>query len=412
MAENGFAAAWRGGACLLAMSLCSVLAQDGVDGSVATIDGRVLTGRLHVGDDGKAQLVGKDGTVALKVDELATFDRTDAVAARLEVAHRLWLRSGAELPVVRFGGEPAANGKAAMLRVETPSGLSLAFPLGTVRALRHGGLERPEPNLFRGDLDKPAANDDLIYVLKDGKAQRSMVTVTGVRADGVDFLLRGDAYEFELKGLAAIVFGANTGLPPDRQPKPRVRLELCRGEALDGRLLGLDATSARLRLDEGIEVAVPTTQLLRFTVQSDRLAWLGDLKANVTQTPAFDRTWPPTFDRSVGGAGFVVAGKRFARGIGLVPRTRLDYELGGRFDVFEAAIGIDDRGGADANAIFRVLVDGKVAFESTAKKRGDAVEVLRVPLQKAQRLAIEVDFGANYDLGDHCVFADARVLQQ
>jgi hypothetical protein len=411
MAGNAFATIVRSCFCSLATALVAV-AQDGVAGSVTTIDGRTLVGALRVAADGKAELVGKDGTVALQVAELATFERTDAVAARVEVAHRLWLRSGGELPVVRFGGDPAADGKPATLRVETPSGLSLAFPLGTVRALRHGGLERPEPNLFRADLDKPSANDDLLYVLKDGKAQRSLVTVTGLRSDGVDFLLRGDAYEFELKGLAAVVFGANTGLPPDRQQKPRVRLELCRGEAFDGRLLGLDATSARLRLDEGVEVVVPSAQLLRFTVQSDRLAWLGDLKPTITQTPAFDRTWPPTFDRSLGGAGFVVAGKRFARGVGLVPRTRLDYELGGRFDVFEATIGIDDRGGAEANAVFRVLVDGKVAWESAAKKRGDAAEVVRVPLQKAQRFAIEVDFGADYDLGDHCVFADARVLQQ
>ena len=411
MAGNAFATFVRASCCALATVLVAA-AQDGVAGSVTTIEGRMLVGALRVAADGKAEVVGKDGTVALQVAELATFERTDAVQARLEVPHRLWLRSGLELPVVRFGGEPAADGKPATLRVETPSGLTLTFPLGAVRALRHGGLERPEPNLFRADLDKPSANDDLLYVVKDGKAQRSLVTVTGLRSDGIDFLLRGDAYEFELKGLAAVVFGANTGLPPDRQPKPRVRLELCRGEAFDGRLLGLDATSARLRLDEGVEVVVPSAQLLRFTVQSDRLAWLGDLKPVVTQTPAFDRTWPPTFDRSLGGAGFQLAGERFARGVGLVPRTRLDYELGGRFDVFEARIGIDDRGGAEANAIFRVLVDGKVAYESAAKKRGDAAELVRVPLQKAQRFAIEVDFGANYDLGDHCVFADARVLQQ
>lgn len=411
MAGNAFATFVRASCCALATVLVAA-AQDGVAGSVTTIEGRTLVGALRVAADGKAEVVGKDGTVALQVAELATFERTDAVQARLEVPHHLWLRSGLELPVVRFGGEPAADGKPATLRVETPSGLTLTFPLGAVRALRHGGLERPEPNLFRADLDKPSANDDLLYVVKDGKAQRSLVTVTGLRSDGIDFLLRGDAYEFELKGLAAVVFGANTGLPPDRQPKPRVRLELCRGEAFDGRLLGLDATSARLRLDEGVEVVVPSAQLLRFTVQSDRLAWLGDLKPVVTQTPAFDRTWPPTFDRSLGGAGFQLAGERFARGVGLVPRTRLDYELGGRFDVFEARIGIDDRGGAEANAIFRVLVDGKVAYESAAKKRGDAAELVRVPLQKAQRFAIEVDFGANYDLGDHCVFADARVLQQ
>lgn len=397
-------------ACLLATA--ALQAQDGRAGTLRTVDGRSLSGSLVVDADGKAVLTNQAGSTTLTVDEFATFEAANVVAERLEAPHRLWLRSGGELPVTKFGGAPAGDGQPARLVVETPTRLRLEFPLATVRALRQGGLERPEPRLFRDDLAKPAANDDLLYVVQGGKQQRSSVTITGVRADGVDFLLRGEAYEFDLKGVAAVVFGANTGLAPDRQGRPRTRLELRRGEVFEGRLLGLDATTVRCRLDEGVEVVVPADQLLRLAVQSDRLAWLGDLPAKISQTPAFDRTWEPTYDRSLGGPGFQLGGVAFTRGIGLVPRTRLEYELGGRFDVFEATIGIDDRGGPEAHAIFRVFVDGVVAFESAAKTRGLPPEAIRVPLKKAQRLAIEVDFGKNFDLGDHCVFADARVLQQ
>ena len=32
--------------------------------------------------------------------------------------------------------------------------------------------------------------------------------------------------------------------------------------------------------------------------------------------------------------------------------------------------------------------------------------------RKVERLTIEVDFGKNYDFGDHCVFAEARLIKQ
>lgn len=392
----------------------AAIAQDGVAGTLRTIDGRQLAGTVTV-QDGRVTMRDSGAGAPPEVLDLAAvsgFEPTGATFAATETPHRLWLRSGHELPVVRISGRAAADGKPAMVVVATPGGLSFEVPLGTVRAVRHGGAERPEPALFGADLQKPQANDDLIYVIKDGKAQRSAVAVTALTEAGVDFVLRGDAYDFELAGLAAIVFGANTGLAPDRQPMPRTRLELTSGEVIDGRLLELTAGGARLRLDESAEVAVPIAKLLRLGVTSDRVAWLSDLTPQVEQTPAFDRVWPWTIDRSTAGAGFKIANRTFQRGIGMVPRTRLTYDLGGRFDVFEATIGIDDRGGPDAHAVFRVFVDGKPAFESKPCTRGMPAQSLRVPLQQAKVLAIEADFGQNFDLGDHCVFADARVLKQ
>ena len=380
-------------------------------GHVRTIDGRSLTGRLTVTTDGIANVSGDAGATTLAFSEVATFEQSGVRHVDAGAPHRVWLRSGLVLPATTLRGRAGGDGRPAMLVIGLPSGIEIELPLGTIAALRHGGSERPEPSLFAGDLRSPADNEDMLFVQKDGKSQRSPVTITGLQADRIDFLLRGEEYDFPLVGVVAIVFGKNTGFAPDRQPRPRTTIELTTGERLEGRLLQC-GENLRLRLDEGAVVDVPARQLLAFEVASDRLMWLSELVPKVDQTPAFDRVWPWGVDRSPAGPGLVIGGKAFHRGIGMVPRTRLTYDLGGRFDVFEAQIGIDDRGGPEAHAVFRVLIDGVVAFESSPKTLGEPAELVRVDLKKCRQLSIEVDFGKNYDLGDFCAFADARVVQK
>ena len=398
-------------ASFVAAALLSVSAVAQTDGVVRTIDGRQLEGTLSVGEDGVVELRQEGGVVRLDLAELVSFERKGAATRDVKTEHRVWLRSGAELPAKKLSGRAAADGKPSVLVATLPCGAALELPLGAVRAVRHGGLMRPQPTLFEQDRAEPPANEDVIYVVGDGKSQRSLVTMTAIRDDGIDFLLRGDEYEFGLDGFAGAVFGANTGFAPDRQPRPRTVVSLTTGERVEGRLLGL-GERVRCRLDEGCVLDVPVERLHRLDVSSDRLVWLSDLAPKVEQTPAFDRTWPWYNNRSVAGPGFELAGKRYERGLGLVPRTRLTYDLGGRFDVFEAMIGIDDRGGPAAHAVFRVHADGEQVFESAPMVRGQAPFTLRVALNKAKTLTVEVDFGKNYDLGDFCAFADARVVQK
>jgi hypothetical protein len=394
------------------MVFCAALAaQSPPVGRLATIDGRSSTGALTVAADGKVQLVGAAGETVLALDEILSFEPEAVVLAPVDAPHRVWLRSGVELPAVRLAGLPVGDGAPSRLLVELPAGATVELPIGSLAAVRHGGPERPQQPSFDGDRVDPPANNDLLYVVKDGKASRSSVTVTGLLDGKIDFDLRGRAFDFDLAGVTGIVFGKNTGFAADRFQKPRASLELTTGERLDGRLLGF-GSEVRLQLDEGAVVRVPGARVFRLGIASDRLRWLSELTPSVEQTPAFDRTWPWTVDRSIAGPGFQIGGKAFSRGIGLVPRTRLTYDLGGNYDVFEAFVGIDDRGGPQAHAVFRVLVDDKVAYESTGRTRGQPPELVRVELGKCRRLAIEVDFGKNYDLGDYCAFADARVVRR
>lgn len=393
---------------LLAWSLLFAIAAPAqIAGRVETIDGRVLEGRMGVATTGAVTVATAEGDVTFDLAELLEFTPTKATPRHLTALHRIWLRSGQELPCTELA---LADASPPAVQATLPCGATLQLPIGMLAALRHAGAQRPEPALLAEDLRDRPKNDDVLFVVKDERAQRSLVRVTGVAQGQVSFDLRGKTYEFGFDGVAAIVFGQNTGFAPDRQPKPRTVVAFTTGERLEGKLLEF-GERVRLRLDEGVEVVAAATAVAGLTVASDRLVRLHELTPTVEQTPAFDRVWPWTVGRSVAGPGFKLGGKDFARGIGMVPRTRLTFDLGGRFDTFEAVLGIDDRAGPAADAIFRVIVDDRVVFEERFDRR-TAPLPMSLPLARCQRLALEVDFGANYDLGDHCVFADARVVQK
>lgn len=384
-------------------------------GRTTTLDGRVLDGTFTVAEEGAARVVG-ELALDLPLSAVVSFESATVRSEPNTAPHRVWLRSGLELPALTLAGRPATPGQPAALLVTLPGTSTLPgttvveLPLGAVAAFRQGGTERPEPSSFVADRADPPSNQDLLHVLKDGKPVRSSVAVTGFGAGTLDFELRGKEYDFPFGGVTGVVFGKNTGFAADRQPRPRSTVTLASGVRLEGRLVSLD-NRCRLRLDEGVVVDLPSDTVVRIDVASDQLRWLGELTPKVEQVPAFDRVWPWLVDRCHAGPGLVLGGKVFARGVCLVPRTRLTYELPGAFDWFEAVVGIDDRAGPQAHADFRVLADGQELFVARGRTRGMPPETVHVSLAGKRTLVIEVDFGKNYDLGDYCVVADARVVR-
>jgi hypothetical protein len=154
------------------------------------------------------------------------------------------------------------------------------------------------------------------------------------------------------------------------------------------------------------------TKVRSIDVVSDKLQWLSAIEpSKAEQTAAFDRVRPWTKDRSPEGAGIRLRGKVYARGIVLAPRTKLTFDLGARYDVFECVAGLEERSGPLAHAIFRVYADGKLLWEATQDGASATPHELKLPITGCKELAIEADFGERFDLGDHCAFADARVLK-
>lgn len=374
---------------------------DPIDG--AEYQGRLL--RITADQTVEAQLL--DGrTVSAPLELMQEIELGGAEpAAPGKRPDTLWLRSGLALPAELV----QSSERAGVFRLPFAAAL-VEMPWRYVRAVRlEGGV--PAHAGFLERVATPPDGVDLLYARREqGEVVRVSVRFDGVSDDLVRVHFNGADQTIPLARVHGLVFGNDRGAAPDRRGQPRVRLALRSGRELSGSLAKLDAEVCMLSLDEGQTISLRRPMVARISVESDRLVHLTDLEAKIEQTAALDRVWPPMIDRGPGGGVIRMAGKAYARGVVMFPRTSMTYSLGGRFDVFEASAGFEERAGAAANAVFRVRADGKVVFDSGAVTPGAAPRSLTLPVTGVQALTLEVDFGEALDLGDVCVFAAPRLL--
>lgn len=382
--------------------------------SVATIAGETLAGEL-VGIDAAGNLLLRIETAerSLPLDQLLEVRPESAQPVTSVGLGTATLRSGQRLAVlVRGVGD---DGRKLVLEVP-PARAPIDVPVHALRALRFMPASAADAAGFAAAVADEGRRD--LLFAKRGEIVR--LTVLFKRFEQVGDEVRA-VVEFggkEQPGqpfdtLYGLVFGQ--GAVPDPQAGPRATVHVAGGGSFTGALTGLDPAADRcaLRLDEGATLDLPLRHVARVTFRSDRLLYLSDLDpASVEQTPALTRTWPWLRDRAPLGDDLRLGGKSHRRGLVLIPRTRLTYDIGGRFDWFEATIGIDDRAGDVADATIRVFGDGKVLFELQHLGRKTPPQALRLAVKDVRQLTLEADFGERLDLGDHCVFADARVRRE
>lgn len=371
------------------------------EGSVAVADGALT---VSMGEGQAAQRVPLE-----EVQDAMPLERSGD-ARSYPRGGRIWLRAGNQFPLDKATGEERTLTVASpVLRGEW------AYNATVVAAIRFPRDKAADDTRFQASLAAPGKTDDFLLALNpEGEVQRLSVKVRAFSATGVTVEFAGKVQpELPYERVYGIVFGQASGAAPDPLPKPRAQLRLHSGEKLTGKLSGLDGEAARLATAEGHELVLETESIQGIEFVTDKLVYLSDLEpAKAEQVPAFDRTWPWMIDRSPAGASIELGGVTYGRGLVLFPRTRLHYSLGDGFDHFEAVLGIEDRAGPQAHAVFRVFADDELLFESEPMTVGADPETIKLPVKDRSVLVIEADFGKNFDLGDHCVFAEARVTQK
>jgi hypothetical protein len=378
-----------------------------------TIQGETIQGRLLAADDKgnlRVRREGREGAdepgllqlSALRTIRLGGRGRSNGVALGL-----VTLRTGLTLPATI---ESCDGGN---VRLRSPLLTKpVLFPLRYVQAVRFAGPAKADAG-FAGYAVKPKEDNDLIYIRTDAKILQRTVTIDRFADGEVHYEVRGRERQLPVTRLYGVVMSMGSGVRPDPQPRPRVDVILRAGQVVPGKLVAMDGEQCVVRLDEKVDVHLARDTVSVIQVLSDRLVYLTDLTpTKVEQTPAFNRRWKWQKNRSPLGPGIRLGGKRYSNGLVMIPRTRLTYPTRGHYDYLQATIGIEDRSTGPAHAIFRVLDGEKVLYESKPLTRQSDPVDLKVDIRKVDRLTIEADFGKNYDFGDHCVFAEARLIKQ
>ena len=118
-------------------------------------------------------------------------------------------------------------------------------------------------------------------------------------------------------------------------------------------------------------------------------------RSSITLPPASRSSWPrQSIDRALGVHSY----------------SKLHYTLPGEFSQlrFRYALPDDQRAG---NVSVRAYVGDKVAYEKADVTAGALSDVVTLDLSGAKSIALEVDYGKNYDVQDDLNWIDAAVTR-
>ena len=356
-----------------------------------------LDGSEHAADPAKLDTPDPRALGAWRVRfESAEQPRLAAASARA----RLW--SGESV----FG--EVKGGRQETLVMGIAGGVGLTVDLEELDELR---FPARVPDLWSRPIE-PAAEGDRIY-----RRSREALDVLegGVEAFSSDGLVFHDtrvgSKSIPWSEVAALFLDRATG----REHKPRapegvpVALDLDDGGRLRGGLVHLGPQGVELRRARDEHLLLPLASLLLLSVEDGRLAFLSEIapSASAPAAPFGDdlgMSWPQRADSCVTGGPLRAGGRRWARGIGAHAPSRASWKLEPGWKSLGGSVAIDDGTSelaARGSAVFRVRLDGRLAWQSELVRGGEAPRSLpAIELKDAHELVLEVDDGGDGFAGD------------
>lgn len=266
------------------------------------------------------------------------------------------------------------------------------------------------PDKLRRELAAAKRPRDRI-LLRNGDALEG--TLARMDDQGVRLEIDKRTLDVRIDKIAAIA--TNTELTSRRRPKSTYgRLVLANGCRLSVASATCDSKNLNGKALFGAPIRVPVADVAALYVLQGAAVYLSDLKpSKFEQTPYLDVTLPPVNDGSVRGRDLRVSGGTYDKGIGMHASCRMTYDLAGGYRRFEALVGLDDATGRDGRVRVQVLVDGKLQKlgpeEILTHRKGPLT--VRVDLAGAKQLTLVTDFGDRGDVQADVDWVEARLVK-
>jgi hypothetical protein len=408
---------------LLFLGLLLFAASLGAEVTVHTIHEKGIAGTLvSIEKDGKLTLRSKDGK-----------ERTLACAEVIRIVLSQGLGKGAEEDTElvfhngdRMYGEigeadPKSQGQEIPFRgrsfdrvvVELGAIRWVKFPRGRTKLLAVPPGESGRDYVFKTNGDRISGTVDSLYADRVGIDRSG--TVTRIPTDEVLGIYASPLEEFpapeDLYAVIRLRSGDRLAVRIDgfREGVFRVRHGFAKVFAMQG----------ESRTEKPLEIA--EEEVLSVSFRNGLFVYVSDLEpAAIEQVkycwdepkifkPPFGRQRILNFrrDRSYGGNPLTLAGKQYAKGIGSHTWCKITYALEGKYQKFEAVIGVDDevlRLSERGSVIFRVEADGKEIYRSPVLTGGGKPQHISVPLAGVKTLALVADYSGDvFDGKDDCV---------
>lgn len=280
----------------------------------------------------------------------------------------------------------------------------LSIPFTAVAGIR---FRRTDAADFDQRLARREPGRDVLLLVRDGNVLAVPGAVESLAADQCEFRVGRKLQTAPIHSLVGIVFGSQTP-----RHKPPARITLQDGDRIAGSLVAIrvDRVLVASKLIGQIDIPLSTVQ--RIDLSSARVVSLVDLTPVTSQIRSvLDATWTVGRNANLRGQPLMIRGQAFSRGLGVHAYTLLAYDLSDSYERFSTTIGIDESAPELASVVFRVKLDGRVAYESPVLRRRDAPLPVNVRLAGARLLELECDPTDDLDFGDHAVWGEPVLVK-
>jgi hypothetical protein len=301
----------------------------------------------------------------------------------------------------RTMGTPAAI-EGENLVWENPALGKLTIPLRSVSSIARSGSEPA------GSASQAPRLEDSVR-LTNGDVVKGIIV--GIENGAVMIQQpSGDKTPVPLESVALINFASTGGKPP--APQRGFRVTLADETSVTAGKLQLDAAAPKLSmtLPDGQVRSIPMASVASIEQVHGPVVWLSTLEPSESIARSFlDLTWPARMDRAVDGSPIRFADRSFARGIGVHSYSLLTFAIQPEWKTFRTLYAVaGDLPYADMTV--RIKLDDQVVHERLSLKAGVLQPPVVIDVAGHQRLSLEVDYGANFDVQDRMNWIEPAFL--
>jgi hypothetical protein len=252
-----------------------------------------------------------------------------------------------------------------------------------------------------------ARSDDMVR-LSNGDVADGIVTQIGL--DGVTLQAADATPTLGWDAIGAVLFSTPAG--SDARGSRAFRVTFTDDTSITATRLSLVGGKLSLDLDAKTSRDVDLSAVTSIEQVNGPISWLTQHQPvqNIYR-PFFAENFPTRFDRSVDG-NQTIHGRfsQFHHGIGCHSYSKLVYDLDGTYAAFRTQFVVDSDSPL-ADVTVRILLDDKAVVERKNVKAGRIESPIVVPLNKAKKLALEVDYGENYATEGRFAWLDPALLR-
>jgi hypothetical protein len=407
-----------GGACLL--RTCPGLLMVLAAASVARAAGDAGQATIYLADGSRQVGVVRSlspSEMVIATEPAQRFATADVV--RLEFANRVAPPPGASL-IQLANGDRIVAGLSSMSDESVvalwksypdlpPVQISAAAVAGILVSVPDGVTERTRAF---GQVFGRREKSDVVLLVNGDRLAGDLASFDQA---GLKLSQAGKILQIELPRVRGIAFSSDlTSLPAPH--KPRIAVTLGDGSQLTGWNASYEA-GGPLRLSSLLSstLELPLSAVAQIRLLDGRTTYLSDLQPTESRLAPFFGAGTvalPGHDQSAAGGPLQVRGGQYRKGLGTCSSSRIAYELGGQFRLFQATAAIDDYAQGEGSVRFAVELDGARVWTSdlvTGSSRPLAVGPIDVSGKR--QLVLLVEYGDLADVDDWADWCDAVVIR-